>query len=57
MIFAESFGKRISRVIKNEGKAEQQALETSIKELAEIQKMQQAAVKVIYLTINQFISY
>lgn len=41
----QGIGKRISRVIKNEGKAEQQALEAAIKELAEIQKMQQTAVK------------
>ncbi|KAL6302429.1 hypothetical protein BKA93DRAFT_737038 [Sparassis latifolia] len=37
--------KRMSKVIKSEGKAEQQALEAVIKELANIQKMQKDAIK------------
>ncbi|KAF8071887.1 hypothetical protein FPV67DRAFT_1386933, partial [Lyophyllum atratum] len=38
-------GKRISKVIKNEGKTEKQALDIAIKEFADLQKAQAAAIK------------
>jgi hypothetical protein len=41
-------GKRLSKVIKNEGKAEQIALDVAIKELSELQQAQKVAVKVCY---------
>lgn len=42
-------GKRLSKVIKRESKVEKQSLEVSIKELGELQQIQQAAIKVIIL--------
>ncbi|KAI0775196.1 hypothetical protein BD413DRAFT_533921 [Trametes elegans] len=38
-------GKKVAKIIKAEGKAEQKALEEAVKELADIQKLQKAAVK------------
>lgn len=39
-------GKRLASVIKQEAKVEKKALEASVKELAELQKLQKYAVKV-----------
>jgi len=39
-------GKRLSAIIKEEGKAEKAALNVTIDELAELQTLQRAAVKV-----------
>lgn len=39
-------GKRLAKVVKDEARAEQEALELAIRELSEIQKTQRAAVKV-----------
>ncbi|KAI0671753.1 hypothetical protein C8Q78DRAFT_795036 [Trametes maxima] len=39
-------GKKVVKVIKAEGKAEKKALDEAVKELADIQKLQKAAVKV-----------
>jgi hypothetical protein len=39
-------GKRLSKIIKQEGKVEKQALEVAINELGELQKIQKSAVKV-----------
>ena len=38
----------LSKIIKNEARAEKIALDVALKELGEIQKMQKAAVKVSY---------
>ena len=39
-------GKKVAKIIKAEGKAEQRALEDALKELADLQKLQKVAVKV-----------
>jgi hypothetical protein len=39
-------GKRLSKILKQEGKAERQALEISMKELSELQYAQKKAIKV-----------
>ena len=39
-------GKKVAKIIKAEGKAEQKAIDEAVKELADLQKLQRAAVKV-----------
>lgn len=39
-------GKRLAAVIKSEARLEQRALEIAIKEMADIQKLQKASIKV-----------
>ena len=39
-------GKKVVKIIKAEGKAEQKALDDALRELTDMQKMQKAAVKV-----------
>ena len=41
-------GRRISKIIKEEGKTGKQALDISINELEELQKFQRNAVKVLF---------
>ena len=48
-------GRRISKIIKEEGKTGKQALDISINELEELQKFQRNAVKVLFLFFS-FIS-
>lgn len=46
-------GRRLTKVIKTEGKIEKQALQVAVKELGELQKFQENAVKVrIYLDLH-----
>jgi hypothetical protein len=45
-ILAVKEGKRLSKVLKQEGKAEKQAIEIAIKELGELQYAQKKAIKV-----------
>ena len=46
-------GKKLTRVIEQEGKIEKKAMSVAIAELAELLKIQQTAVKV-RLTVNSF---
>ena len=39
-------GKKVAKIIKEEGKAEKQALDEAVKELADLQKLQKSALKV-----------
>ena len=43
---ADDVGRKLSKIIKSEAKAEKAALHVALKELAEIQKLQKASVKV-----------
>ena len=44
----DTVGRRLSKIIRSEAKAEKAALEVALGELAEIQKLQKASVKVTY---------
>jgi hypothetical protein len=43
---ADGVGRKLSKIIKSEAKAEKAALHVALKELAEIQKLQKASIKV-----------
>ena len=44
-------GKKVAKIIIAEGKAEKKALDDALKELADLQKLQKAAVKVRAITL------
>jgi hypothetical protein len=45
---ADDTGRKLSKIIKSEAKAEKAALHVALKELAEIQKLQKESIKVQY---------
>ena len=45
---ADTVGRRLSKIIRSEAKAEKAALDVALAELVEIQKLQKACVKVLY---------
>ena len=44
----DTVGRRLSKIIRSEAKAEKAALDVALAELVEIQKLQKACVKVLY---------
>jgi hypothetical protein len=53
-VFAAKGNKQLAKIIKTEAKVEKKALNLALKELAELQKIQKTAVKVVSFRPSNF---